>query len=117
MFLKELRDNLSSTEKYLKESKANTSSLEQRRINIVKQLNDIYRIIHKENIDVDKSLIDSNLYKEEIVKRVREWLSTADDNKKKDWKKNMKKEIKDTWSEYDIGVLTRLKRSDIDIPN
>jgi len=115
MFLKELRDNLSSTEKSLKESKANTSSLEQRRINIVKQLNDIYRIIHKENIDVDKSLIDSNLYKEEIVKRVREWLSTADDNKKKDWKKNMKKEIKDAWSEYDIGVLTRLKRSDIDL--
>ena len=35
--------------------------LEQRRINIVKQLNDIYRIIHKENIDVDKSLIDSSL--------------------------------------------------------
>lgn len=115
MFLKELRDNLSSTEKSLKESKANTTSLEQRRINIVKQLNDIYRIIHKENIDVDKSLIDSNLYKEEIVKRVREWLSTADDHKKKDWKKNMKKEIKDKWSEYDIGVLTRLKLSDIDL--
>jgi hypothetical protein len=46
---------------------------------------------------------------------VREWLSTVDDNKKKDWKKNMKKEIKDAWSEYDIGVLTRLKRSDIDL--
>jgi len=29
----------------------------------------------------------------------------------------MKKEIKDTWSEYDIGILTRLKRSDIDNTN
>lgn len=114
MFLKELRDNLSSTEKSLKDTKANINLLEQRRLNIVKQLNDIYKIIHKENIDVDKSLIDTVLYKEEIVKRVKEWLSLADDTKKKDWKKNMKKEKKDLWSEYDIGILSRLKRSDIE---
>ena len=117
MLLKELRDNLSCTENSLKESKTNITNLEQRRIKIVKQMNAIYRIIHQENIDVDKSLIDANLYKGEIIEHVREWLSTADDNKKKDWKKNMKKEIKDTWSEYDIGILTRLKRSDIDNPN
>ena len=117
MLLKELRDNLSCTENSLKESKTNITNLEQRRIKIVKQMNAIYRIIHQENIDVDKSLIDTNLYKGEIIEHVREWLSTADDNKKKDWKKNMKKEIKDTWSEYDIGILTRLKRSDIDNTN
>jgi len=117
MLLKELRDNLSCTENSLKESKTNITNLEQRRIKIVKQMNAIYRIIHQENIDVDKSLIDTNLYKGEIIEHVREWLLTADDNKKKDWKKNMKKEIKDTWSEYDIGILTRLKRSDIDNPN
>ena len=117
MLLKELRDNLSCTENSLKESKTNITNLEQRRIKIVKQMNAIYRIIHQENIDVDKSLIDTNLYKGEIIEHVREWLSKADDNKKKDWKKNMKKEIKDTWSEYDIGILTRLKRSDIDNTN
>ena len=49
----------------------------------MKQLNDVYKIIHKENIDVDKSLIDTVLYKEEIVKRVKEWLSLADDTEKR----------------------------------
>lgn len=114
MLLKELRDNLSCTEKSLKESKTNITNLEQRRIKIVKQMNSIYRIIHQENIDVDKSLLDQTLYKGEIIERVKHWLSTADDVKKKDWKKNMKKEVKDSWTEYDIGILNRLKKSDIE---
>ena len=115
ILLKELRDNLSCTEKSLKEANSNTFTLEQRITNIKKQIYNVYRIIHKENIDVDKSLLDQGLYKEGIIERVKQWFSTADDVKKKDWKKNMKKDVKDTWSEYDIGILTRLKRLDLDL--
>ena len=90
-------------------------TLHQRRINIVKHLNTIFRIIHSENIDVDRSLLDDKLYKNEIIEQIKEWFKKADDTKKKDWKKNMKKDIKDSWSDYDITILTRIKRSDFTI--
>ncbi len=115
ILLKELRDNLSHTDKSIKESSANMETLKQRRINIVKQLNTIFRMIHSENINVDKSLLDDKLYRNEIIERIKEWFKTADDIKKKDWKKNMKRDLKETWSDYDLGILTRIKRSEFTI--
>jgi hypothetical protein len=115
IILKELRDNLSHTDKSIKETHTNIESLKKRRINIVKQMNDIFRIIHSENINVDKSLLDDKLYRNEIIERIKEWFSNADDIKKKDWKKNMKKDVKDKWSDYDLGILTRIKRSEFTI--
>lgn len=115
ILLKELRDNLSHTDKSLKECNSNIETLKQRRINIVKQLNTIFRMIHSENINVDKSLLDDKLYRNEIIERIKDWFKTADDVKKKDWKKNMKKDVKDSWSDYDLGILTRIKRSEFTI--
>tara|TARA_Y100001935_G_C17289360_1_gene502340 strand:+ start:708 stop:1982 length:1275 start_codon:yes stop_codon:yes gene_type:complete len=115
IILKELRDNLSHTDKSIKESSANMETLKQRRINIVKQLNTIFRMIHSENINVDKSLLDDKLYRNEIIERIKDWFKTADDVKKKDWKKNMKRDLKETWSDYDLGILTRIKRSEFTI--
>ncbi len=115
ILLKELRDNLSHTDKSIKESSVNMETLTQRRVNIVKQLNTIFRMIHSENINVDKSLLDDKLYRHEIIERIKDWFKTADDVKKKDWKKNMKRDIKETWSDYDIGILTRIKRSEFTI--
>lgn len=115
ILLKELRDNLSHTDKSIKESSANMETLKQRRINIVKQLNTIFRMIHSENINVDKSLLDDKLYRNEIIERIKYWFKTTDDIKKKDWKKNMKRDLKETWSDYDLGILTRIKRSEFTI--
>ena len=115
IILKELRDNLSHTDKSIKESSANMETLKQRRINIVKQLNTIFRMIHSENINVDKSLLDDKLYRNEIIERIKDWFKTADDVKKKDWKKNMKRDLKETWSDYDLGILTRIKRSEFTV--
>ena len=54
-------------------------------------------------------------YRNEIIERIKDWFKTADDVKKKDWKKNMKKDVKDLWSDYDLGILTRIKRSEFTI--
>ena len=110
-FLKELRDNLSYTEKSIKDHTINLENANTRKTNIIKQTNEIYRIIHSENIDVDKSLLDDKIYREEILNRVRVWYINAGE-KKKDWKKNMKKEFKNQWSQYDLNILTRIKKSD-----
>ena len=115
MHLKELRDNLSHIDKSLKDCHSNIETLNQRRTNIVKQLNTIFRMIHSDNINVDKSLLDDKLYRNEIIERIKEWFNTADDTKKKDWKKNMKKDVKGSWSDYDINILTRIKRAEIPI--
>ena len=115
MHLKELRDNLSHIDKSLKGCHSNMETLNQRRTNIVKQLNTIFRMIHSDNINVDKSLLDDKLYRNEIIERIKVWFNTVDDIKKKDWKKNMKKDVKDSWSDYDINILTRIKRSEIPI--
>ena len=115
MHLKELRDNLSHIDKSLKDCHSNMETLNQRRTNIVKQLNTIFRMIHSDNINVDKSLLDDKLYRNEIIERIKVWFNTVDDIKKKDWKKNMKKDVKDSWSDYDINILTRIKRSEIPI--
>ena len=115
IILKELKENLAYTDKSIKENTIEMDTLHQRRINIVKHLNTIFRIIHSENIDVDRSLLDDKLYKNEIIEQIKEWFKKADDTKKKDWKKNMKKDIKDSWSDYDITILTRIKRSDFTI--
>ena len=110
-FLKELRDNLSYTEKSIKDHTINLETSNTRKTNIIKQTNEIYRIIHSENIDVDKSLLDDKIYRDEIINRVRVWYINAGE-KKKDWKKNMKKEVKNKWSQYDLNILTRIKKSD-----
>jgi len=115
ILLKELRDNLSHTDKSIKETSANIETLRQRRITIVKQMNELFRLIQSQNINVDKSLLDDKLYRNEIIERIKEWFKITDDTKKKDWKKNMKKDLKDKWSDYDLGILTRIKRSEFTI--
>lgn len=115
ILLKELRDNLSHTDKSIKETSANIETLRQRRITIVKQMNELFRLIQSQNINVDKSLLDDKLYRNEIIERIKEWFKITDDAKKKDWKKNMKKDLKDKWSDYDLGILTRIKRSEFTI--
>ena len=115
ILLEELRDNLSHTEKSIKETTANMETLKQRRNNIVKQSNKINSMIQLNNLNVDKSLLNERLYRENIIERIKEWFKTADDVKKKDWKKNMKRDLKETWSDYDLGILTRIKRSEFTI--
>ena len=115
LILKELRDNLSHTDKTIKECNTNSEILKQRRMNIVKKLNTIFSMIHSENINVDKSLLDDKLYRSEIIERIKEWFKTADDLKRKDWKKNMKKDVNGSWSDYDICILGRIKRSEFTI--
>jgi len=115
ILLEELRDNLSHTEKSIKETTANMETLKQRRNNIVKQSNKINSMIQLNNLNVDKSLLNERLYRENIIERIKEWFKTADDTKKKDWKKNMKRDLKETWSDYDLGILTRIKRSEFTI--
>ena len=114
-YLRELRDNLSYTEKHIKEYVTNTESLEKRRISIVKQFNNIQRTIHSDNINVDKSLLDDKLYRMVIIESIKEWFTKVDDIKKKEWKKNMKKDVKEVWSDYDLNILTRIKRSEFTI--
>ena len=110
--LKELKDNLSHTDKYIKEGSANIEVLKQRRMNIVKHLNTIFGLIHSQNINVDKSLLDEKLYRKDIIERIKIWFENAEDIKKKDWKKNMKKDVVNEWSEYDMNILNRIKRSE-----
>ena len=115
ILLEELRDNLSHTEKSIKETTANMETLKQRRNNIVKQSYKINSMIQLNNLNVDKSLLNERLYRDKIIERIKEWFKTADDTKKKDWKKNMKKELKGKWSDYDLGILSRIKRSEFTI--
>jgi hypothetical protein len=110
--LKELKDNLTLTDKSIKDSTLNIDVLKQRRLNIVKQTNSVFSLIHSQNINVDKSLLDEKLYRKGIIERIQTWFENAEDIKKKDWKKNMKKEVVNEWSEYDMNILNRIKRSE-----
>ena len=67
------------------------------------------------NINVDKSLLDEKLYRMVIIESIKEWFTKVDDIKKKEWKKNMKKDVKEVWSDYDLNILTRIKRSEFTI--
>ena len=94
ILLEELRDNLSHTDKSIKEMTANMEILKQRRNNIIKRSYKINSMIQLNNINADKSLLNERLYRDNIIERIEEWFKTADDTKKRDWKKNIKKEDK-----------------------
>ena len=90
-----------------KETKFHSDKLSE----IDKKLNELYRSIQNNKIDVDKTLLDDKLYKEQLIERVKEWREKSPNGKKKDWRKYMKMEV--DMSEYDKQKLAGLKNANL----
>ena len=117
MYLRNLVENVTNTDKSIKKQTIELENLRIHRQNIETELNKLYKIIHLNKIIVDPSLLDKKMYRNVLIKRIKEWCENVDEKKKspQTWKKNIKVDMKGLFSEYDLEVLSSIKHGDIKI--
>lgn len=110
-YLSELNENKIYYNKKLKENQKDIKLYEGKISENDKQLNNLYREIQENNINVDPSLLDDKLYRQNLIKRVKEWKNSSKNGRKKEWRKYCSEELK--LSESDTNKIKNIKVNEL----
>lgn len=110
-YLSNLTSSKDAINKDLRENQKKTKYNEEKLSEIDKELNNLYRMIQINNIEVEPGLLDDKLYKKNLIERIKEWKLSSENGNKKDWKKYCISELK--LGERDTGKIKNIKINEL----
>lgn len=110
-YLSNLTSSKDTINKDLRENQKKTKYNEEKLSEIDKELNNLYRMIQINNIEVEPGLLDDKLYKKNLIERIKEWKLSSENGNKKDWKKYCIDELK--LGERDISKIKNIKINEL----